>query len=168
MFTSSAKTGNPGTATKIRRARRRMPWRGKPTKGAASCDKPGEAQTAFDPGIPEWGNPAGVMPCYPPPNKYGAARRQPGELKHLSTPRKGNQPRLRGSGERNRASPNPRTCKRAGVAAPGLRGNRGACSLGGCYKPAIWGNGMGRPAAAGEPRTRKVSGSGLRPEGAGT
>ena len=29
---------------------------------------PGEAQTAFDPGIPEWGNPAGVMPCYPHPN----------------------------------------------------------------------------------------------------
>ena len=55
---------------------------------------PGEAQTAFDPGIPEWGNPAGVMPCYPHPNTYGA-RRQPGELKHLSTPRKGNQPRLR-------------------------------------------------------------------------
>ena len=26
---------------------------------------PGEAQTASDPGIPEWGNPAGVMPCYP-------------------------------------------------------------------------------------------------------
>ena len=55
---------------------------------------PGEAQTAFDPGIPEWGNPAGVMPCCPHPNPYGA-RRQPGELKHLSTPRKGNQPRLR-------------------------------------------------------------------------
>ena len=30
---------------------------------------PGEAQTAFDPGIPEWGNPAGVMPCYPHPNR---------------------------------------------------------------------------------------------------
>ncbi len=43
---------------------RRMPWRGKSTKGAASCDKPGEAQTAFDPGIPEWGNPAGAMPRY--------------------------------------------------------------------------------------------------------
>ena len=26
--------------------------------------RPGEAQTAFDPGVPEWGNPAGVMPCY--------------------------------------------------------------------------------------------------------
>lgn len=27
--------------------------------------RPGEAQTAFDPGVPEWGNPAGVMPRYP-------------------------------------------------------------------------------------------------------
>lgn len=32
---------------------------------------PGEAQTAFDPGVPEWGNPAGVMPCYPCPNQIG-------------------------------------------------------------------------------------------------
>lgn len=28
----------------------------------------GEAQTAIDPRIPEWGNPAGAMPCYRPPN----------------------------------------------------------------------------------------------------
>ena len=28
----------------------------------------GEAQTAFDPRIPEWGNPAVAMPCYRPPN----------------------------------------------------------------------------------------------------
>ena len=93
---------------------------------------PGEAQTAFDPGIPEWGNPAGVMPCYPHPNPYGA-RRQPGELKHLSTPRKGNQPR-RAKPDR---SPNPRTCKRQGVAARGLRGatSREPALSGGVTKP---------------------------------
>ena len=34
---------------------------------------PGEAQTAFDPGMPEWGNPAGVMPSHPGPNQIGPA-----------------------------------------------------------------------------------------------
>ena len=32
---------------------------------------PGEAQTAFDPGIPEWGNPAGAMPRYRRLNQIG-------------------------------------------------------------------------------------------------
>ena len=50
---------------------------------------PGEAQTALDPGIPEWGNPAAVMGGYPiGDHPFGG---QPGELKHLSTPRRGNQ-----------------------------------------------------------------------------
>ena len=58
---------------------RRMPWRRKPKKGAASRDSPGgarqaaivrgEAQTACDPRVPEWGNPAGVMPRHPRPNQ---------------------------------------------------------------------------------------------------
>ena len=54
---------------------------------------PGEAQTALDPGIPEWGNPAAVMGGY----RVGdhPSRGQPGELKHLSTPRRRNQPRSR-------------------------------------------------------------------------
>ena len=30
---------------------------------------PGEAHSAFDPGISEWGNPAGAMPRYPHPNQ---------------------------------------------------------------------------------------------------
>ena len=32
---------------------------------------PGEAQTAFDPGMPEWGNPPGVMPGHPHLNQIG-------------------------------------------------------------------------------------------------
>ena len=32
---------------------------------------PGEWQTHLDPGISEWGNPAGVMPCYPRLNQIG-------------------------------------------------------------------------------------------------
>ena len=35
---------------------------------------PGEWQTHLDPGISEWGNPAGVMPCYPRLNQIGRAR----------------------------------------------------------------------------------------------
>ena len=31
----------------------------------------GEAHTAFDPQVPEWGNPAGVMPRHPPLNAIG-------------------------------------------------------------------------------------------------
>ena len=32
----------------------------------------GEGQTPFDPQVSEWGNPAGVMPCYPELNKIGS------------------------------------------------------------------------------------------------
>ena len=32
---------------------------------------PGEAHSAFDPGVSEWGNPTGAMPCRPPLNEIG-------------------------------------------------------------------------------------------------
>jgi len=35
-----------------------MPWGEGPMKGAVSSDIPGEPQSGFDPGVPEWGNPA--------------------------------------------------------------------------------------------------------------
>ena len=38
-------------------------------QAAISC---GEGQTPFDPQVSEWGNPAGVMPCYPALNQIGA------------------------------------------------------------------------------------------------
>ena len=50
----------------------------------------GEPQAGIDPWMSEWGNPAGVMPCYPC-LEYG---REPGELKHLSTRRRSNQLRF--------------------------------------------------------------------------
>ena len=37
-------------------------------QAAISC---GEGQTPFDPQVSEWGNPAGVMPCYPILNQIG-------------------------------------------------------------------------------------------------
>ena len=65
---------------------------------AAKC--PGEALAAGDPGISEWGNPPGARP-----GTRRDAGRAPGELKHLSTPRKRED--SLSSGERTGRSPNP-------------------------------------------------------------
>ena len=64
---------------------------------ATKCS--GEALAAGEPEISEWGNPAGVMAGYP-----AQAGREPGELKHLSTPRKRED--ALSSGERTGQSPN--------------------------------------------------------------
>ena len=51
---------------------RRMPWHRKSTKDAASCDKlGGGANTRYHPEVSEWGNPAGPIPCYLPPESIG-------------------------------------------------------------------------------------------------
>jgi hypothetical protein len=73
---------------------------------ATKCS--GEALAAGEPEISEWGNPPGVMAGDP-----AQAGREPGELKHLSTPRKRED--ALSSGERTGQSPN-----RAGVRA-GMR-----------------------------------------------
>lgn len=64
---------------------------------AAICH--GEALAADDPWDSEWGNPAGR----PVTARFGV-RGEPGELKHLSTPR--NREDSRSSGERTGRSPN--------------------------------------------------------------
>lgn len=64
---------------------------------ATKCS--GEALAAGNPEISEWGNPASVMACHP--TRVG---REPGELKHLSTPRKRED--ALSSGERTGQSPN--------------------------------------------------------------
>ena len=86
---------------------------------AAKC--PGEALAACEPGMSEWGNPPGARPgtC--------SSRREPGELKHLSTPRKRED--SPSSGERTGRSPNPaggRACRRClwGVGRAGWRGRQ--------------------------------------------
>src|SRR5918998_2572104 len=88
---------------------------------AAKC--PGEALAAWDPGMSEWGNPPGARP-----GTSGAIlRRAPGELKHLSTPRRRED--SLSSGERTGRSPNPaggtacRRCQR-GVERVGWRGRQ--------------------------------------------
>ena len=72
---------------------------------ATKCS--GEALAAGDPEISEWGNPAGVMACHPE-----VTGGEPGELKHLSTPRKRED--ALSSGERTGQSPN-RVGVRAGM-----------------------------------------------------
>ena len=126
---------------------------------------PGEAQTAFDPGIPEWGNPAAVMGGYPiGDHPFGG---QPGELKHLSTPRRRNQPRSREERRAKAREPKPDTAprlgplpiRRCGTQSPGPPGP------GRSYKTTFERNGMGRPAAAGESPVREGSGlAALDPE----
>ena len=41
------------------KSERRMPRLLEAKKDVVSCEKPWELQTGFDPGISEWGNPAG-------------------------------------------------------------------------------------------------------------
>ena len=51
----------------------------------------GSWQISFDPEVSEWGNP----PLGVSHTQYIGMRSEPGELKHLSSSRKRNQPRLR-------------------------------------------------------------------------
>ena len=89
-------------------------------QAAISC---GEAQTAFDPQIPEWGNPAGVMPCRPRGEHIsprGATwgtetSKYPEEWKSNETPGV--------AASETGLTPKPAHAhKRQGVAARGLRG----------------------------------------------
>ena len=122
---------------------------------------PGEPHTGFDPGVPEWGNPAGEGLL---PTQCG---RQPGELKHLSTPRRGNQeetPPVAAS-ERGPAQTGARE-KRAGAAAPGLRMRRpGPARPGRSHKARAQRKTHGKARGTGlEPRTRRHVPAGRSPE----
>ena len=59
-------------------------------KDVVSCDKPRVGATSVDPGISEWGNPAGVISRHPMPKlclHILSMGREVGELKHLSSRR---------------------------------------------------------------------------------
>ena len=88
----------------------------------------GEARAAVDPRVPEWSNPPGVVPRHPALIAGG----QPGELKHLSTPR--NRNHSPSSGERTGRSPN----------RPGLSGDR-AYARGGVVRPRVVDRPIGGP-----------------------
>ena len=118
---------------------------------------PGEAHSAFDPGISEWGNPAGAMPRYPPLNRIGGGEatggtetsKYPEEEKSTEIARvAASESAPAQTGERA----NPWGGCLAGVVGPGCRGPR---TLGRGHKPARERNGMGRPAAEGESPVRE-------------
>ena len=73
---------------------RRMPWHRKSTKDAASRDSPRGGAHGLRSGGLRMGEPSRGHALLPRAERIGAGG-QPGELKHLSTPRKRNQPRLR-------------------------------------------------------------------------
>ena len=80
-----------------------------------AAKRPGEALAAWDPGLSEWGNPPGARPGTAPAGARGA----PGELKHLSTPRRRED--SPSSGERTGRSPN----RRGGTGCRRCRGGVG-------------------------------------------
>ena len=74
----------------------------------------GEPQAGFDPGVSEWGNPAGGIPSH-------LEGGEPGEVKHLSSRRKRNRRDTLSSGERKGQSLNLARAKSADVAPEGSR-----------------------------------------------
>ena len=140
---------------------RRMPWRREPTKGAASRDSPGGAAHGLRSRGARMGEPSRRGPA------TRASGRQPGELKHLSTPRRGNQtetPPVAAS-ERGPAQTGARE-KRAGAAAPGLRMRRpGPARPGRSHKARAGRKTHGKARGTGlEPRTRRHVPAGRSPE----
>ena len=82
-----------GTVEKMSRAHGGCLGTGSRRRARQAAIIRGEGHTPFDPRVPEWGNPARFMARHPQANPW-PARGRPGELKHLSTRRNGNQPRL--------------------------------------------------------------------------
>ena len=78
LHPAGRKTRPTGLMVKLLRAhggclgveRRRRAW--------LAAISPGEPQAGVDPGIPEWGNPARVIPGYPPAEYIGRRRRTRG------------------------------------------------------------------------------------------
>ena len=97
-------------------------------KDVVSCDKPRVGATTVDPGISEWGNPAGLISRHPWPKSRLRVLSQGGvvgELKHLSSRTKERNLDSLSSGERNgnslnRGSSDPRGCRAGHNAQLGL------------------------------------------------
>ena len=134
------------------RGARRMPWHMEPTKDAASCDNPRLGAHTLRPAGLRMGEPARSSPCIPLPNSYGGGG-QPGELKHLSTRRRGNQLRdPPSSGERKGAEAKP-------ASAYGRQPSRRR----GCRASIPTSGGVGVHSRRGAERHGKAGRSGLEP-----
>ena len=103
-----------GGTTGAMKGGRWMPRRLAAEEGRSHAAKrSGEGLAPGDPEVSEWGNPAAVMGRHP-----AFAGREPGELKHLSTPRKRED--SRSSGERNGRSPNQEGVRASRRCFPGV------------------------------------------------
>ena len=127
----------PGPREEDTAGARRMPWHGKPTKGAASCDKPRGGANGLRSGDSRMGEPSRGHALLPAPEPIRCEEatggtetsKYPEERKSTETPGV--------AASETGLSPNPRTCKRQGVAARGLRGepSREPALSGGVTKP---------------------------------
>ena len=112
----------PGPREEDTAGARRMPWHGKPKKGAASCDKPRGGANGLRSGDSRMGEPSRGHALLPAPESIRCEEatggtetsKYPEERKSTETPGV--------AASETGLSPNPRTCKRQGVAARGLRG----------------------------------------------
>ena len=112
----------PGPREEDTAGARRMPWHGKPKKGAASCDKPRGGANGLRSGDSRMGEPSRGHALLPAPESIRCEEatggtetsKYPEERKSTETPGV--------AASETGISPNPRTCKRQGVAARGLRG----------------------------------------------
>ena len=95
-------------------------------KDVVSCDKPRVGATTVDPGISEWGNPAGVMSRHPWPKLPSGIISQGGEvgeLKHLSSRTRERNFDSLSSGERNGKIAQTVGLRIYGVVGPGIKPN---------------------------------------------
>ena len=82
-------SGLLGLSCQVNKRTRRMPWHSKAMKDALTCEKPGRGgKGRYSPGYPN-----GETQCCRAlsHHEYIVMRREPGEVKHLSTPRKRHQ-----------------------------------------------------------------------------
>ena len=124
--------------TKIQRARGGCLGAGSRRRARQAAISPGEAQTAFDPGIPEWGNPAGAMPRYRRLNQIGR-QEATGGTETSKYPEEEKSTEIPGvaASETGPAQTGARASVRAFPRRCCWAGQPRAASLGRCYKPAI-------------------------------
>ena len=124
--------------TKIQRARGGCLGAGSRRRARQAAISRGEAQTAFDPRIPEWGNPAGAMPCYRPLNQIGG-QEATGGTETSKYPEEEKSTEIPGvaASETGPAQTGARASVRAFPRRCCWAGQPRSAYLGRCYKPAI-------------------------------
>ena len=117
---------------------RRMPWRGKSTKGAASCDKPGGGANGLRSRDSRMGEPSGGNAPLPAP-EYIGRQEATGGTETSKYPEEEKSTEIPGvaASETGPAQTGARASVRAFPRRCCWAGQPRAASLGRCYKPAI-------------------------------